>query len=77
MEIEYKYRESLKEFTVEENGYYYYMPFSYIEMLQNYYKNINYEIELPVEQWYLNLTELERKVVSKKSKDEDKLSSIW
>ena len=77
MEVEYKYRESLKEYTVEENGYYYYMPYTYIELLVEYLKHVHEDSNDAIENWYSNLKDLERKVVSKKPKDQEKLSSIW
>ena len=77
MELVYKYVEKLKEYIVEENGFHYYMPSSYVALLQEHLKSINIDCECPVEEWYFNLKDLERKVVTRKSKDEEKLSSIW
>lgn len=77
MELVYKYREHLKEFSVEENGFYYYMPYSYIEMLQEYLNALPEDCNCPVDNWYINLKDLERRVVTKKSKDEEKFSSLW
>jgi hypothetical protein len=76
MSLVYKYREHLKEYSVEENGYYYYMPYNYILQLQEYLAQCG-NIVSPVEHWYIQLKEIERRVVSRKSKDEEKLSSLW
>ena len=77
MELVYKYREHLKEYCVEENGYYYYMPYSYILKLQEQLNQGLDDDSLPIEQWYFQLEDLERRVVNRKSKDEEKLSSLW
>ena len=77
MELIFKYREHLKEYTVEENGYYYYMPYTYIQKLQNYCTDISEDHDCPIESWYTKLKEIERKIVSRKPKDEEKISSIW
>lgn len=77
MELNYKYREHLKEYSVEEDGYYYYMPISYILRLKNFCDGLKEEDETPVKNWYLNLKDIERRIVVRKSKDDEKLCSIW
>ncbi len=77
MELNYKYREHLKEYSVEEEGYYYYMPISYVLRLQNFCQELKEEDISPVKKWYLNLKDIERRIVVRKSKDDEKLCSIW
>jgi hypothetical protein len=77
MELVYKYREHLKEYCVEDKTYYYYMPYTYILQLQDYLKQAPPTDETPIENWYLSLKDIERRVVYRKSKDEEKLSSLW
>ena len=77
MELNYKYREHLKEYSVEEDGYYYYMPISYIMRLKTFCEEAKEEDTNPVKNWYLNLKDIERRIVVRKSKDDEKLCSIW
>lgn len=77
MELTYKYREHLKEYSVEEDKYYYYMPISYIMSLQKFMEQATADDPTPVNSWYLNLKDLERRIVVRKSKDDEKLCSIW
>ena len=77
MELNYKYREHLKEYSVEEENYYYYMPISYIMSLQSFLDQLKEEDPTPINTWYLNLKDLERRIVGRKSKDDEKLCSIW
>lgn len=77
MELIYKYRANLKEFSVEENGYVYYMPHIYILRLQDFFKKVSQDQVDPVYCWYSSLKEIERRIVSRKSIDEERLSSIW
>ncbi|MDB5249865.1 MAG: hypothetical protein JWQ40_4259 [Segetibacter sp.] len=77
MDIEYRFIEHLKEYSVEENGFNYYMPCSYVLRLLSYCKETEDQECCPVENWYRNLKEIEKRVVAKKPKDEEKLSSIW
>lgn len=77
MELNFKYREHLKEYSVEEDGYYYYMPISYILRLQKFCEECKEEDQTPVKTWYINLKDLERRIVVRKSKDDEKLCSIW
>ncbi len=77
MDIDYKYIEHLKEYSVEENGYKYYMPCSYVLRLLTYCKEMKPQVAAPVETWYKNLKDIEKRVVAKKPRDEEKLSSIW
>ncbi|MCW3112100.1 MAG: hypothetical protein JWR18_496 [Segetibacter sp.] len=77
MELNYKYREHLKEYSVEEDGYYYYMPISYILRLKHFCEQVNEEEVNPVKSWYQNLKDIERRIVVRKSKDDEKLCSIW
>lgn len=77
MQLNYKYREHLKEYSVEEEGFYYYMPISYILRLQAFCDQLNEEDPTPVKNWYINLKDLERRIVVRKAKDDEKLCSIW
>ncbi|MCW3109777.1 MAG: hypothetical protein JWQ09_4283 [Segetibacter sp.] len=77
MKLNYKYREHLKEYSVEEDGYYYYMPISYIIRLQNFFDELKDEEKTPVKNWYVNLKDIERRIVVRKSKDDEKLCSLW
>lgn len=77
MELNYKYIEHLKEYSVEEGQYYYYMPISYILHLKNFCQELKEEDKTPVKSWYMNLKDIERRIVVRKSKDDEKLCSIW
>lgn len=77
MKLNYKYREHLKEYSVEEDGYCYYMPISYILKLQNFCENVKDTDVTPVKNWYVSLKDIERKIVVRKSTDDEKLCSIW
>lgn len=77
MELSFTYRENLKEYCVEENGYCYYMPYAYIQRLNEHFKHVDTAAQEPVEQWYCNLKDMERRVITKKPKSEEKLSSLW
>ena len=77
MQLSYRYSEYLKESCVEEDGYYYYMPISYILLLQNFCEQLNDDNHTPVNSWYSNLKDIERKIVVRKPRDDEKRSSIW
>ena len=76
MELNFNYIEHLKEYCVEEESFYYYMPISYILRLQTFCEQLKEVEEYPVNKWYHSLKDIERKIVIRKFKDDEKLCSI-
>lgn len=77
MELNVKYREQLKEYCVEENGFSYYMPQYLVQLLQTHCEDLPEASATPIEDWYVSLSEVERRAISRISSDEEKRSSLW